>query len=1250
MAPPPILRVTLFGTPGFVGGDRTLTVDRVQNRALLYRLAANLQPVARSELAFLFWPNEPDARAQRLLTKLISQVRSSLPGQDLLLTTKDTVLLDERHVSSDCADFASLCSSKDNDRLTLAIDLYRGPFLAGFSLPNLAEYEAWAVAERSRYEQMCLGALRTQLGNAMNQEEWRHAIDLAHRYLAIDDLAEDIYRRLIQCYGTLGERSTAVQQYERCAAILLRELGVTPLPETRAVYDAVLTESATQVDISVPPHAWATLPGPRAPMVGRRELLDRLEALFRQTDEGRGHAVLLTGEAGIGKSRLLQEFAVSVQDRALILAAACRPNMQPLPYQPLVDALRPALRQLQLLRRIPPVWLRPLYVLIPELEQLMPEFAAAIQPLFEPERARATLFEAILQSVIAMAGDDKPVLICLDDLHWADGPTLEWLVYLAPQIQRGRLILCATYRSDEAESVADLRWALGRVGRYTEWTMPALGASDIRQLLDHLEVPSTSALVEHLHGATSGNPFFLLETVQGLLESGQLATAKYKLEGIPVSATMRETVDHRLARLQPIARQVVEAGAVLGISFSFAVAREVAGRSEMEMLDGLDELLHRHVLVEDNDDFRFNHEVTRSIVYRQLSQWRRRILHRRCAEVLESTLDAAFPSYRPAIVAQIGHHYAEANELAKAVNYLLEAGDHARNLYDHQAAIDYYQLAMNSLRNEDDPQRAGRVLMKLGLTYHTALDYEASHAAFEEAFRLLQRTSRPDFGAPIAAAPHPLRIVSAETHPFSFDPAYMSEHSAAIVGVQIFSGLVQVNAQLDIAPNIAKRWEVLDKGRKYLFHLRDDVRWSDGQPLTAHDFSYSWKRALRPENIAPCAYLLYDIRNAPAYHEGAVPEEQVGVRALDDDTLEVELEVPAPYFLYTLLYTSFLPVPSHIVNQLGDKWALTAQPVTNGAFRPQKWTRANAMILERNHQYKGRRMGNVEQVHYYTNDDWVAKLRMYEADELDVLYLSDPPTVEMDQARHLLATDYVSIPMLSVDFLGFNVHRAPFDDARVRQALGLAIDKDILANVVLQGYRWPAHGGFVPPGMPGHFPGSPMPHDPERARKLLAAAGYPNGRGFPEIEWYTGVPEFQPFADFVRDQWREHLNLNLPYEPAQWEELFRRIYTSPPHLFVMTWHADYPDPHTFLGNGPAQHYCKWQDEIYDLLIADASASLDQTKRIEVYQQLDRMLLEEGVIVPLTYVRYHMLVKPWIAITPFSLTPHWFWRDVIIKSH
>jgi predicted ATPase len=201
-------------------------------------------------------------------------------------------------------------------------------------------------------------------------------------------------------------------------------------------------------------------------------------------------------------------------------------------------------------------------------------------------------------------------------------------------------------------------------------------------------------LAAKLREVTGGNAFFLLETVHGLQETGQLTVQAIAVHRLPLSQTVRDAVKSRLVRLQPMARQILEASAVWGRSIAFDALRQTAGRSELETVDGLDELVGRHILLEQAGSFHFNHDLTRSVVYQELSQWRRRVLHRRAAEVLEAGLRSREDSQRSGSVAAIGFHYVEAQETDRAIDYLLEAGDYARNLYNHAAALDLYQQAL----------------------------------------------------------------------------------------------------------------------------------------------------------------------------------------------------------------------------------------------------------------------------------------------------------------------------------------------------------------------------------------------------------------------------------------------------------------------------------------------------------------------------------------------------------------------------
>ncbi len=214
----------------------------------------------------------------------------------------------------------------------------------------------------------------------------------------------------------------------------------------------------------------------------------------------------------------------------------------------------------------------------------------------------------------------------------------------------------------------------------------------------------------------------------------------------------------------------------------------------------------------------------------------------------------------------------------------------------------------------------------------------------------------------------------------------------------------------------------------------------------------------------------------------------------------------------------------------------------------------------------------------------------------------------------------------------------------------MAADKETLANVVLRGYVSPATGGFVLPGMPGHSAGIALLYDPDQARQLLAEAGYPDGDGFPVVEALMphGAIAFQ--SEYLQAQWRENLGVEITREAMEYGMLVDRLEKEPPHMFFLGWVADYPDPDNFLRASPVRRYTGWQNAAYDGLVEEARRATDQEERMRLYQQADRILVEEAAVVPLLYRRYHLLVKPWVKKFPTSPMKMLFWKDVIIEPH
>ena len=301
------------------------------------------------------------------------------------------------------------------------------------------------------------------------------------------------------------------------------------------------------------------------------------------------------------------------------------------------------------------------------------------------------------------------------------------------------------------------------------------------------------------------------------------------------------------------------------------------------------------------------------------------------------------------------------------------------------------------------------------------------------------------------------------------------------------------------------------------------------------------------------------------------------------------------------------------------------------------------MVLVRNPEYHGRFRGNLQRVELSLLEDPSARLEMYEADALDILDLLALGPLERDGARQRHAGEYRSGPMLFTRCVALDVSRPPFDDPRVRRAFVLATDRETLADVLMGGYVFPASGGFVPPGIG-------LPHDPDRARQLLAEAGYPGGRGFPVVEALLAGPD-KPTVEYLQAQWRKNLGVEIPWEAIEWRMLLDRIRRDePPHMSFGGWVADYPDPDAFLRVGLEHNQAVWRNEAYERLVEEAGRVTDQGERVRLYGQADRILVEEAPTMPLFYGREHLLVKPWVGRYPVSPMKSPFWKDVVIEPH
>ena len=1171
-------------------------------QALLCYLAVTGRPQTRPVLAGLLWGDMPEDKARMNLRKALTNLRR-LVGPHLDITRQAAALNRDSAYWLDVEVFEDRIgeSSTQTDirGLCQAVELYRGDFLEGFYVRQALAFEEWALAEQARLRNLALGALHRLVVFYAGQGRagLPDGINYAGRLLALEPWREETHRQLMLLLARSGQRGAALAQYETCRRVLAEELGVEPGTETvalvRAIEEDHIQPDAPQVGTGAatetrPITKAATRPRFRTSLVGRELEMETLRRVWGRVVEDKGQVVLVEGEPGIGKTRLIEELLAEVAEDATILRTKCPDLQNPLPYTLFVDPLRQALSAGR-----PPgltdTWLAEVGRLLPELHDLYPDLPQPAQLEAGAERRR--LFDAVCTTLLALTNGGSLALFT-DDLQWADAASLELLNHLSGWIGRAPVLIIGAYRPHEVGTEHPLqrsRQDWQRTGLLTSLSLGTLSEVAMAQLLQELTTwtGQDPTFGELIHRETGGHPLFVVETVASLRDEGRLPEAEKDwscdswTEPWLIPAGVQAVIERRLQRLDELSRRLITAASVMRGSFGAGLAQAVAEYGEPETIEGLERLLASGLLVESGEDrFNFSHDKVREVAYGSLSRMRRKQLHRCLAETVEQHHQG-----REATVAdRLAHHYEQAGVLDKSLEYHLQAGDTAREQLAYEAAISHYQKALAYLKSLGDRERSARVLMQLGLTYHTLFDFERASQAYQEGFVLWQRAEeRGRSGTSPPPALHPLRVQSLD--PISLDSAFGGDSFSSDMIDQLFSGLAVVSSDGQVVPDVARSWEVSGDGREYLFHLRDDVRWGDGCPVTARDFEYAWKRVLDPGTGAPRANLFYDIRGAQAYHSGQVPDpDRVGVRVLDDFRLAVELDKPTGYFPIWLAAPWSFPVPRHLVEAQGRAWAEPGNIVGNGPFRLQAWERGQAMVLARNPDYHGRFTGNLERVELALIRDSSASLAAYEDNRLDILNFLGFPPVEIERARQRHAGEYIQYPAPLTYYFGFRISFPPFDDVRVRRAFGLAIDKESLANLALRGLNSPATGGLVPPGLPGHSPGIGLPFDPEQARQLLAEAGYPDGRGFPSVNAVR--PSFLfPHTDYARSSWRENLGVEIAWQDVDFETLDDELlHGERPMLFAIGWVADFYDPDYVLRVGVQEHQPGWRNETYDDLI------------------------------------------------------------------
>lgn len=487
------------------------------------------------------------------------------------------------------------------------------------------------------------------------------------------------------------------------------------------------------------------------------------------------------------------------------------------------------------------------------------------------------------------------------------------------------------------------------------------------------------------------------------------------------------------------------------------------------------------------------------------------------------------------------------------------------------------------------------------------------------------------------------------SEPNTMDPGLMQTLDGATMAVHLFEGLTR-NSHGQFLPGVAEKWDISDDLKTYTFHLRDNSYWSDGQNVKAQDFEYAWKRNLDPRTASEYAYILYYIKGGEEFNsyamkgEGATDEDkkkdeeelkkledQVAVKALDDKTLEVTLVAPASFFLELCAsQPTYFPVRKDTVDANKDQWSMDVKTyLTNGPYLMKEWKHNDEILVVKNDKYWDKKRVKLDEIHFKLMDDDNAALSATEAGDIQINYAHMPTTEIPRLEKEGKAKIY---PDLATYYYDFNVTKPPFDNAKVRKAFALAVDRTYIVEKVTMAYQKPATGmvayGFPDPNTKKDFRDKentdylPVTANVEEAKKLLAEAGYPDGKGFPEVEFIYNTSEgHKKIAEAIQEQLKNNLGVTIKLTNMEWAVFVEERNKGNFNFCRDGFGADYGDPISLLDlftTKSGNNSSKWSNAEYDKLIDTIKNTDDQKVRFDSMYASEKILMDEMPIMPLYF--------------------------------
>ncbi|NLG98504.1 MAG: AAA family ATPase [Chloroflexi bacterium] len=716
-----ILRILLLGTPAVYHGDQPLYIQRRLLRWTLYYLACQKEMVGRSDLILLFWPDESEEKARRRLRETLSKLKKQLPDPNLIVTEHDRVGLDLNRVYSDVLDFQSLFSQTArvctqtpvssplteavHQKVVRAVRLWRsGRFAAGMPLPEGEGLTNWLLNTAQQCETQRQRLIERLTDHDIASGDVDGAIQWLRSALEGDEINESHHYRLLSLLHKHGRYSEALNYCSFLAELFRRE-GYSELPPSLLGLSKKIREPASHPNAASERPSWPSLANMQVPFVGREQILQELQFAVR-----RGNPVIIFGEGGSGKSRLVRELFFSLKPAPRLLLASARMMENSLPLQPIIDMLRHDI-QAEEWSQMEDIWVATLSLLLPEMSIYRPDIRA---PQITPNQEHNLIFEA-LRYLLSFISKKQPFLLFLDNAHWSDGTTLEALAYLANRGvfgENGALILAARTEIANPHLESFLNQPPGGFS-VQQMSLAPLQPKDIAMMTRYvLGDKCSQEIIQRLGRETGGNPLFLLETLRVMLDYSLDSQLPVDVKHLPIAGSIHTLVRERLQSLSPNDLQTLSLAAVIGSEFSIDLLEATCMLPPEQVVQSLESLAQLNLIKASTQDrpsseYIFVHEKIREVILLDLSPARKRLLHLRVARVLEQNQDGESAE----IEAVLADHYEEAGELSAAFRHWIKAALYARRLYAQAEVFAAYD-------------RAEQILQRLGAQASNQLIYD----------------------------------------------------------------------------------------------------------------------------------------------------------------------------------------------------------------------------------------------------------------------------------------------------------------------------------------------------------------------------------------------------------------------------------------------------------------------------------------------------------------------------------------------